>query len=174
MAITFTPKVGDVISQPKDGLGGSIVQHKILCVGNNEFIHNHPSTGVACIDEHKIDYKNGTVDRFKGSEEDRAKIPAAAAAKIGAPYHANNSNCEHLVNELRNGKAESPQVEFANNAANVALVVGATVGIGTAIALYCDKIKSNTTKWVWAILALVLLLVGGGIKFFLHTIKSPA
>lgn len=174
MAITFTPKVGDVISQPKDGLGGSIIQHKILCVGNNEFIHNHPSTGVTYINEHKIDFENAKVDKFKGTEEDRAKIPAAAAAKIGAPYHAKNSNCEHLVNELRNGKAESPQVEFANHAANVALVASATVGIGTAIAVYYGKIKSNTTKWLLAILALALLLGGGIIKFFLHTIKSPA
>ncbi len=155
--------IGDIISQPKDGLAANAVSHKILCVANG-YIHNHPTTGVAYIDENQINWsaiREKDISRFKGSAEEQQALNARAERLLEKPYHARTYNCEHFVNEVREQIAHSPQVAQGENAA-----LG--IGLVTAVAGLC--LKNKILKWIAVILG---LLIAFGAKFLLDLCQSP-
>ncbi|XP_012721609.2 phospholipase A and acyltransferase 3 [Fundulus heteroclitus] len=92
----------------------------------------------------KWEINNGLDDKYKPRPPHVIVREACDMVGLELPYCVFRKNCEHFVNELRYGKAESRQVQKAGETALVA-GVAAAVGLGV-VALVGVLFKGSSRK----------------------------
>lgn len=105
---------GDVIIAKKRKGIGRVLNHYIVCVGNNRFIGNLKD-GVKELHFNELinllsDYEPTGVKRFNGTFFQQQQAINRAYSKLGYRYSFLNFNCEHYANWVQFGKVESSQV----------------------------------------------------------------
>ncbi len=126
---------GDRIITHKSDL--RIIKHHSLYVGmdadgNAWVVENVAGDGVRWTRLDELIARNGNIkglQRFAGTDHQRAVIVNQALARIGLPYNALSYNCEHFVNEVLYGKRSSPQVDGLMKAIGGALTFMAVVAV---------------------------------------------
>lgn len=129
-------KIGDRLVRTK---GGILSKHHVLYAGywNNQHIiaENQMGFGVQYITLNQF-LNEGGFDRAEYNnynDESQTEIIRRINQKIGAKYSLIEYNCEHFVNDILTGIAESKQIK-----------TGIAVGIGVALCLlaFGNKTKS--------------------------------
>lgn len=125
-------EVGDVIERP-----GFVVIHKGLYLGANEVLHNVPEKGehISSFEE----FSEGKVVRFsKVKDESRWSIvmKSKEAARLRRQYNVLANNCEHTVNRIINGVAESQQLR-------IFLMVCLVVAVGAGFMYVASRSKGG-------------------------------
>ncbi|AXG71000.1 lecithin retinol acyltransferase [Kordia sp. SMS9] len=128
-------RIGDRIVRTK---GGILSKHHVLYVGfwdNQHLIaENQLGFGVRYITLNQF-LSEGQIERieyYNYNEQSQAKIINRINKKIGTKYSLLDYNCEHFVNEILTGIAESKQIK-----------TGIILGIGVTLCLLAFGSKSK-------------------------------
>lgn len=112
--------IGDRLVRTK---GGILTKHHALYIGQGMVVENHVNHGVQEITLEQFLKKGKLVRIERGgySVADQIQIIRRAKALVGKQYNLLKYNCEHFVNHVLKGKAESKQIDN--------LVMGAILGV---------------------------------------------
>lgn len=109
--------------KPFFGLSHHAIFAETCSQGINWAIHNIPGKGVCWI---KLDdlLANGyeRIERFVGSEFERAEVIKRAKSMLGKPYSLLKFNCEHLAQYAQTKICESEQVNSAKRIVKYGLI----------------------------------------------------
>ncbi|MFK7797549.1 MAG: lecithin retinol acyltransferase family protein [Aureispira sp.] len=128
-------KIGDRLVRTK---GGIFSKHHVLYAGfwNNQHLIAENQNGFGVRYYLLSDFLNeGTlnkIEHYNFSENAQAIVLDRINKKIGTAYNLTAYNCEHFVNEILNGVAESKQVKNA-----------VAIGIGVSLSLFAIALLSG-------------------------------
>jgi len=124
-------RIGDRLVRTK---GGILSKHHVLYAGfwNNQHLvaENQVNFGVRYITLNQF-LSEGKIDRveyYNYDEQSQVEIVNRINQKVGTKYSLLSYNCEHFVNEVLTGIAESKQIK-----------TGIAVGIGVTLCLLAFK-----------------------------------
>jgi len=111
MNMTTPYLAGDVIARRK-----GLVMHKGIALGDGQVLHNMPSRGEHISSEAEfLSGRSMVVYITPLRQRQRALQHADQLRRAGDTtnrgYHLFTNNCEHTVNRLHKGRAESPQLK---------------------------------------------------------------
>ena len=128
-------RIGDRLVRTK---GGILSKHHVLYAGfwNNQHLiaENQLDFGVRYIylNQFLSEGKIERVDYYNYNEQSQAEIIDRINQRIGTKYSLMDYNCEHFVNEILTGIAESKQIK-----------TGIALSIGVTLCLLAFNKKSN-------------------------------